>query len=210
MRKFYLLLLFALPGYYTSFSQNPVVPKITKEYFRSDPFKSDFSSFVAHLVNDPSITDKVIEKRTDSTLFYFEGAYSHHNPFFFKPTKVRVALTELVIATDSLPRDTIYTYQLFAYDTDTKEGIAELKKEFDKIYKRFNKSFSSSQLVENLAGTNIKGATYNFFHALHAVAPFALSWIGPDANKEMCLVLTIRMDILNNRAILPVPFYTLQ
>jgi hypothetical protein len=209
MRKFCLTLFSFLLLCFSSYSQEPIL-KITRNYFRSDPFNKDFSSFLSHLLNDPALTNKIIEKRTDSTLFYLQGTYTAHNPFFFKPKRVQVVLTELEVNLDSLIRDTIYNYQLFAYDSDTKEGVEEVKKEFDKIFRRYKGSFRSNQYTENPAGNQSNGATYNFFDPLHAVAPFALSWFGPNENKEMCLVLTIRMDTYNNRAILPVPFYTPQ
>jgi hypothetical protein len=207
MRKLYLIL-FAILLSYPSNSQN-AVSKITKNYFRSNPFGIEFSSFLKHLLNDPTITDKVNEKRTDSSLFFFEGTYTTHNPFFFKAKKVRIILNEVVILLDSLPPDTIFAYQLMAYDDGTKEGLAEVKKEFEKIFKRYERSFSKSQFTES-TNSGIPGVTYNFFDPLHAVAPFALSWFGPDDNKDICLVLTIRMDTNRNQAILPVPFFAHQ
>lgn len=204
------LLLFFLFIYHLSFGQD-VVYNVAKSYFRANPFNKEFSSFLSYLLNDPRIKDKVMEKRTDSTLFYFQGTYTTHNPFFFKPKKVEVILSEMVIPiVDSLPPDTIFAYQLLAYDDDSKEGVQELKKEFEKIFKRYKNSFAGNQYTENSAATKIPGETYNFFDPLHAVSPFAISWFGPDEKKETCLVLTIRMDVYKNQAILPVPFYTLQ
>jgi hypothetical protein len=183
---------------------------IARNYFRSNPFNKDFSSFLSFLINDPTIKNKTMEKKTDSTLFYFEGTYTTHNPFFFKPKKVEVMLTEMIVPIDSLPPDTIFAYQLLAYDDDSKEGVQELKKEFEKIFRKYKNNFPRNQYSENSAKTKLPGETYNFFDPLHAVSPFAVSWFGPDENKETCLVLTIRMDVYKNQAILPVPFYTLQ
>ena len=208
MRKIYFSLFFVLL-YIASLSQE-TMSKIAKSYFRSDPFDGEFSSFMTHLLNDPAINSKIIEKRTDTSLFYFQGTYNTFNPFFFKPKRVQVVLTELPVDLDSLVRDTIYNYQLFAYDDDSKQGVQELKKEFDKILRRYKGSFHTNQYSENQLPGKSKGATYNFFDVLHGIAPFAISWFGPNENKEMCLVLTIRLDTRYNRAILPVPFYTPQ
>jgi len=207
MRKAFLLM-FSLLFSFLSFSQQQTVLKITRSYFRSDPFEGKFSSFVTHLLNDPTLSGKMLEKRTDTSLFYFQGTYNSFNPFFFKPKRVQVVLTELPVDLDSLERDTIYNYQLFAYDDDTKEGVQAVKKEFDKIFRHFKGSFNSNQHSVNPAGSSSNGETYNFFDALHGVAPFAISWFGPTKDKEMCLVLTIRLDNRYNQAILPVPFYT--
>lgn len=209
MRKFYLASFSVLFFCCLSHSQE-TIPKITQSYFRADPFKKEFSSFMTNLLNDPTLTNKIIEKRTDSTLFYFQGTYITYNPFFFKPKRVEVILAETPVELDSLTTDTIYTYQLLAYNNDTREGIQELKKEFEKIFKRFKGSFFKNTFTASELENKPNGATYNFFDRYYAVAPFALTWFGPDENKEICLILTIRMDSYNNRAILPVPFYTLQ
>jgi len=206
MKKRCHILLPVLLACFTSYSQSPVY-KIAHDYFRSDPFRDEFSSFLKHLLNDPTITDKILEKKTDTSLFYFQGTYTSHNPFFFKPSKVEVLLMETPIQLDSLISDTIYTYQLLAYNNDTKDGTQEVKKEFEKIYRRHKGGFFRNTYMENPASSELKGVTYNFFDPLHAVAPFALTWCESGESKEMCLVLTIRMSAYNNKAILPVPFY---
>jgi hypothetical protein len=206
MRKFYPALLIILLTFCTSYGQQPI-NKITQSYFRSDPFGKEFSSFLKHLINDPTLTNKIVEKKTDSSGFYFQGTYTTHNPFFFKPKKVEVILGETSVKLDSLRTDTIYTYQLAAFNPDTKDGIQEVKKEFEKIYRRYKNGFYKNTYTENPAESKLNSATYNFFDPLHAVAPFALTWYGPTENKEMCLILTIRIQVHDNEAILPVPFY---
>lgn len=209
MRKFCLAVISVLLLYCSSNGQT-TISKITHSYFRSDPFSSAFSSFITGLLNDPTLTDKILEKKTDTSLFYFQGTYTNHNPFFFKPTKVEVILSETALQLDSLHADTIYSYQLLAYNNDTKEGMQELKKEFEKIYRHYKKGFAKNQYTENPAGSKWNGATYNFFVLYHAVSPFAITWFGPDENREICLILTIRMKISNNEAVLPIPFYAPQ
>jgi hypothetical protein len=206
MRKFYplILLIFICT---TGRSQSPVF-KIASSYFRSNPFEQDFNAFIGHLMFDPTIAGKVVEKRTDTSLFYFQGNYSNHNPFFFKPTRVTVLLSEIIVPVDSIRTDTVYSYQLFAYDTASSAGIQEVKREFEKIYKKYKKAFFKTDYIENPPGVTMNGATYNFFDPLFAVAPFAVTWTGPNSNDEMCLILTLRLQRRNNQAILPVPFYT--
>jgi hypothetical protein len=205
MRK---ILLLVISAFLFSWCQGQqALLRISKSYFRSDPFEGEFSGFLQHLFNDPTITGKILEKKTDTSLFYFQGTYKNFNPFFFKPKRVQVMLSELAVAVDSLESDTIYNYQLFAYHDNTKEGVHDIKKEFDKIFKRFRSGFYSNQYTLSPQGSGSPGETYNFFDAYHTVAPFALSWIGPTKDNEMCLILTIRMDNLYNTAVLPVPFY---
>lgn len=207
MRKLYLTGLLTLTLFPAAYSQSPVY-KITQSYYRSDPFETEFSSFLKHLLNDPTLTDKIIEKKTDTSLFYFQGTYTHHNPFFFKPQKVEVVLTETPVQLDSLKADTVYSYKLLAYSNSSKQGAGEVKKEFEKIFRKYKGNFRKNSYTENPPGSKIPGASYNFFDPFCAVAPFAVTWLGPDENKTLCLILTIRMSAKNNRAILPVPFYT--
>jgi hypothetical protein len=207
MRKHGLLPILVLLTCFAGHSQE-VVFKISKSYFRSDPFRSEFSAFMKHLLNDPFIKDKVIEKRTDTSLFYFGGTYTSDvfNPFFFKPKRMEVALTEVPIKLDSTLTDTIFVYELFAYTDNNKQGNDEITKEYDKILKRYKNNFRKTEHTENPPGAKLQGGTYNFFDRYHAVSPFAISLYGPTENKEMCMIMTIRMDTYNNTAMLAAPF----
>jgi hypothetical protein len=202
------LLLLCIAIAVTSIGQSPIL-KVTGEYFRSEPFNTDFSAFLKHLLNDPTLSEKVIEKRTDSSLFFFEGTYSRHNPYFFKPVKTKVILVEMAIETDSAQIDTIYNYQLLSFAEPTDQGKKDIKKEFDKILKRFKSSFSKTTVTENADTSLMASITYNFFHDAYLVAPFALTLAGPFKADEMCLILTVRMSVINNRARLPVSLYGL-
>ena len=201
------LLLFSVFLACAVYSQE-VVFKITKSYFRSDPFRTEFSTFMKHLLDDPYITGKVIEKRTDSSLFYFGGTYTNNvfNPFFFKPKRMEVALAEVPVKLDSTLTDTIFVYELFAFADDNKDGREEIAKEFDKIAKRYKNNFTNNDYKENPPGVKFPGAVYNFFDRYHAVSPFALALYGPTEKKEMCMVLTIRMAMYANLAMLAAPY----
>lgn len=207
MRKSCLLLLFLFLICISSQAQEAVF-KIAKSYFRSDPFRGEFSAFMSHLLNDPTLTDKKIEKKTDSSLFYFEGTYNspNYNPFFFSPKRIQVILTEMEVKLDSALTDTIFAYQLLAYANDSKEGKEEITREFEKIVKHGKASFARSKETHNPSEVKYSGSTWNYFDNAHAVSPFAVSLFGPDENKEMCLVLTLRMDTYNNMAMLAAPF----
>src|SRR5829696_8649808 len=68
--------------------------KISQSYFRSEPYRKDFSKFLQHLLNDPTIINKTIRKKTDSTLFLFKGEYKGHSPYGFVPDRTEIRLTE--------------------------------------------------------------------------------------------------------------------
>jgi len=161
-----------------------------------------------HLLNDPFIKDKVIEKRTDTSLFYFGGEYSSNvfNPFFFTPKRMEVALSEVPVKLDSTLTDTIFVYELFVYADDNKEGKEEITKEYDKILKRYKNNFYKSEVRENPPGAKLQGGSHNFFDRYHAISPFAVALYGPTNKKEMCMVLTLRMEKYNNLAMLPAPY----
>src|SRR5437870_249615 len=69
--------------------------KFADEYFRSDPFKGHFSDFLKHLVNDPDISNKDIQKRTDTSFYTFYGTYKSYNPFFLKPKRIEILLQQV-------------------------------------------------------------------------------------------------------------------
>src|SRR4026207_2119633 len=80
-------------------SQQTIID-VTKAYYRSTPFDKEFSKFLSHLLNDPTLSNRTLQKRTDTSFFYFKGEYAQHNPFSFKAirTEVILAETELQLA----------------------------------------------------------------------------------------------------------------
>jgi hypothetical protein len=205
MKKFYLLFLLLISM--AAQSQDAVL-KITKNYFRSDPFAAEFSSFLKHLLNDPTIKQKEVYQRTDTSLFFMHGVYTTHNPFFFKPRQVEITLTEIEIKyVDSLPdKDTIMVYQLVAISEDNIEGLKDIKREFEKLHNKFNKSFSKNSYQEQKAGNEVTAGWYNYFLATHAVAPISLLWGKTKGSNEAALNITIRMKSSYNRAVLAAPW----
>ncbi len=200
------LLLFPVLLFGSGAHSQEAVFKITRNYFRSDPFRTEFSSFLRQLTTDPSLTNKTIEKRTDSTLFFFQGTYStSFNPFFFKPKRIEVVLMEMEVNLDSVSKDTIFTYELFAFADGTKDGSGEITKEFDKMFKRYKGNFYRNEYKEN-PPEKVKSMTYNFFDRLHGLSPLSLTLYGPDEKKEMCLIVSVRLDTYNNLAMLPFPY----
>ena len=147
MRK--TVLLFFLLFHFTVNGQQQL-EKIAANYFRSTPFNKEFSQFLAHLMNDPTLIDKTIKKKTDSTLFYIQATYSSHNPFFFKGIKTKVILAEK----EEMPADStqepqsVYIYQLIGYAPSGEDGIKDIKEEYKKIGRRYKKSFYAADYFE--------------------------------------------------------------
>lgn len=200
MRKSLLCFLVVSFGFTHSYSQEGLF-EFTKSYFRSDPLTSEFSSFLNHLLNDPILQNKEIQKRTDTSLFYFSGTYSKYDRFFFKPKKVEIALQEQSLKyVDSLPADTLFIYQLIAFADSNSNGQQDVKKEFERIHRLFNKKFyesNYSDLTSN--GANV-GGLHNYFVNFSTLAPVTTAW-GKIENKFV-LQITLRIKTSVNRATL--------
>jgi hypothetical protein len=141
-----------------------ILVDFTHAYYRSDPFKTSFSGFLKHLMNDPTLKDKVIHQKTDSSFFSFEGTYTNYNPFFFKPKRVEVLLEETPIIYKESPDaiiDTIFNYHLIAYSDNSTAGVKEIKKEFEKINRQYKKKFFDSNYAERKEGEEKKKESEN-------------------------------------------------
>ena len=180
--------------------------QFSKSYYRSDPFVGEFNGFLNHLLNDPLLREKEIQKRTDSSLFYFSGVYTNYNPFFFKPKKIQLLLRELSIQyADSLPHDTIFIYQLLAYADRNDKGRQEVKKEFEKIHRVFNKRFYNSNYQDLKSGEAITGGIHNYFVDYSSLAPVSTAWGNLD--NDFVLYISLRVKASANRAVLPSLLY---
>lgn len=178
--------------------------KFSKNYFRSDPFAGEFSSFLKHLINDPAIIEKNIQKRTDTTLYSFYGTYTSYNPFFFKPKRVEILLEETPVEyIDSLQtRDTIFAYQLMAYADDDNAGNEETLKEFEKINRQTGRKLENNYR-ELKNGNEITARIYNYFMPGHLLSPLSIAWGRLPGQHELVLNITLRFKMSANVSVLP-------
>ena len=193
-------------GYGQIFPGQKTLNQIAKNYFRSNPFEKEFSDFMNHLLNDPTIVNKFILKRTDTSLFYMSGDYTTHHPFFFKPTKTKVVVAESeFIINDSLSQtDTIITYQLAGYTPGGNEGETDVKKEFEKFDRKYIKKFKETTYTEIKNGKDVTGAIRNYFIFINAPATLSIAWLRMDAVKENVFVITLRFKVTDNMTVIPV------
>lgn len=190
--------------------KNPVVAQqglyqISDDYFRSNPYKSSFSVFLNHLLKDPAINDKQTQLRTDSTLFAFSGIYKTHNPFFYKPEKTVVILEEIPLRFDEAlpPADTILNYQLIAYSPMSEKAMKDVKREFNKIHRVYNKRFSTSKHIPIEETEDLKRETYNYFVGHRVLSPLTLTWAHLKKENLLVLNITLRIKVIANEADLP-------
>jgi len=179
--------------------------QITGLYFRVNPYDREFSEFLNQLINDPAISNKTLDKRTDSTFFYFKGEYKNFSPFFFKAIRTEIILAETEIALDDSTgkSDTIMAYQLLGYSAGSNQGKEDVKQEFIKFKKKIKKKFWSIDPTEFKNGTETTGQIQNYFLPLHTVSPLTAAWGKLTASNECIFVITLRMKVKQNIAILP-------
>jgi hypothetical protein len=180
--------------------------KISQTYFRSAPFGREFSKFLSHLMNDPTLTDKTINKKNDSTLFFFKGTYSSHNPFFFKALKTKIILAEKQeVVNDSLNLiHTIYVYQLIGYAPPGEDGARDVKEEFEKFCRRYKKGFWRSYYEKLKANENqSSGEISNFSFRNQTFYPLTAAWATSMDHNDNVFAITIRFQVYNNSPYLP-------
>jgi hypothetical protein len=209
MKKLYFTLALFFLFNFRADAQLEGLYQFTHSYFRSDPFQSPFSVFMEHLMKDPGISGKEKRLRSDTALFYFYGVYSQYNPFFFKPVRLEVLLEEVPFQySDSLPaQDTLLVYQLVAYGKRGEEGQKEIKKEFEKIHRRYKGQFFDSNYKEFKQNDTIAGAMHNYFTPLNILSPLSIAWGNMEGTGEPVLNITLRFKTSQNRTILPAPLY---
>jgi hypothetical protein len=202
MKKFYLLLL--VLSISTAHAQK--VYKIAQTYYRINPFNKEFNSFLIRLMDDPVLTNKTVNKKTDSTLFFLEGTYTSHSPFFFKATRTSIILAEREHITDSTGEvNNIFLYQLVGYAPPGKEGVNDIQKEFDKFCNRFKKGPHGVNIRELKLQNKKTGEIRDYLLSNLVFSPLTIAWSTSKNNEENIFAITVRFTVVENRAYLPIP-----
>jgi hypothetical protein len=183
--------------------------KIAHDYYRISPFNKDFSDFLIRLMNDPTLSQSKIIRKTDSTLFFLEGLYKTHRPFFFKPEKVKIILSEREVEIDQTGiTKSMFLYQVVAYAAPGKEGSADVKNEYEKILRRYKKSFDMNNPRELKNGDTLTGEVRDFYFENVSFPTVSLAWSTDEQNGTL-VAITIRFLVFDNRAFLPKAAYRL-
>ncbi|HEX5652726.1 MAG TPA: hypothetical protein VFX58_06615 [Chitinophagaceae bacterium] len=205
-----LLLIILFIGCQSKGNSQDAIFKIAKHYYRSEPFEKEFSQFLHHLINDPLLSNKTIHKKTDSTLFFLEGTYLDHRPFFFRGEKSRVILAEKEqsVLIDSINYlQTIYVYQLIGYAPRGAEGVKDVEAEFEKFSRRYKNAFPRNQYREIKRDNERSGQVRDYAGEALNFFPLTIAWASSQSNQENIFAITIRFMVDNNRAHLPKAFY---
>ncbi|TMI80834.1 MAG: hypothetical protein E6H10_13070 [Bacteroidetes bacterium] len=181
---------------------NPIF-KIAKTYFRSNPFNIHFSTFLSHLTSDPALSNKTINKRTDTSFFFFRGEYKGHNPYTFKADKVEIRLAEgEVTMEDSVSTiDTLLFYQLVGYSYEAA-GTEAVKKEFSKFDRKFGQHFYAEDSVLKKDNEPIGMVKNYFLFSETFLSPVSIGWVKLD-DLQNVFTITFRIKLTQNMATLP-------
>jgi hypothetical protein len=177
--------------------------QVAKGYFRSNPFDVHFSTFLNHLTHDPTLFNVTMNKRTDTSLFFFHGDYKGHNPYSFKANRVEIRLAEREVNMDDSLKtiDTLLFYQLVGYSYGAA-GVEAVKKEFAKFDRKYGKHFYSED-SELKKDDEIVGVSRNYFLLSSTfLSPLSISWAKLDDYQNV-FTITFRIKLEQNMAILP-------
>jgi hypothetical protein len=183
-------------------TNNPIY-KIAKTYFRSNPFNVHFSTFLNHLTHDPTLSNTTLNKRTDTSLFFFGGEYKGHNPYSFKADKVEVRLAEREVNMDDSvsTMDTLLFYQLVGYSYGAG-GNEAVKKEFSKFDRKFGQRFYGEDSVLKEDDEPV-GMVKNYFLLSESfLSPISISWAKLDDLRSVFTIM-FRIKLNQNVATLP-------
>lgn len=196
MRKIFILLFTIIV--FKSYGQDPI-QTISKNYFRTHPFDSKFSTFILNLQKDPWLTIEEFSRRTDSTFFYVNGIYKNFNPFRFTPSELRLIIAEEeIIYTDSLQtHDTIINLQLIGVVDSNASNIKLVEKEFNRFHQSHSKRFNDFAYKKAIKS----GEIYNYFVAPFTVSPVTIAWGIMPETRQFGFALTIRFKVIENQAV---------
>ena len=200
MRKLFTCLI--IISAFNAYSQD-AVQKISKDYFRTHPFDSKFSTFIVNLQRDPWFSMKEFNRRTDSTFFFLAGDYKNFNPFRFTPKELKLIVAEEVIAySDSLKTlDTIVNLQLIGI-VDTNAASSKLvEKEFKRFHQSQAKRFDDF-LHKTVGGSQTMTGEINYyFISPFTISPVAIAWGLMPETKEYSFAITVRFKVTQNQAV---------
>ena len=201
MRKILFFLFIVVAN--TVYSQNLIQP-VLKNYFRTHPFDTKFSSFIASLQQDPWFTIETYGRRTDTSFFFITGTYKNFNPFRFAPKELRLIVAEEeIVHNDSLKtHDTIMNLQLLAISDSGETNSKLVEKEFKRFHNsqadRFSSNTSNSYKEKDGSLTT---KAYNYFLSPFSIAPVTIAWGILPGSNQYAFIITIRFKVKENAAI---------
>lgn len=202
-----ILILFLFATCLVAESPAQVMARVAQQYYRSDPYRMEFSQFLRHLINDPTLENRQLTLKTDSVLFFLEGTYRSHRPFFFPALQCRVILAEaqeMAAGSDSTYYQ-FYAYQLIGEAAPGPEGRKDVEEEYKRLTRQWGKNFDSTHQRDIRYRDQPTGQIHDYGFAGINLMPLTLAWASTEEGQKNLLVITLRFLVQNNRAFFPVP-----
>jgi hypothetical protein len=201
LMKRFLLLIFSLYCIGFTQAQNPM-QAILKDYFRTNPFETRFSTYLTSLQKDPWLSIEEFSRRTDSSFFYLTGTYKNYNPFHYPVKEVRLIVAEgQFIHTDSLKTlDTIITIQLLGITDTTSSNKANVTKEFKRFYNKYASAFWNYSYDKVEKANQLTAEVYNYFIYPYSISPISDAWGRIPGTNQFTFTITIRCKVKENIA----------
>lgn len=182
------------------------INSIAKLYYRSNPFITPFSDFLNHLMKDSTLSNTVTHKRTDSTLFFFEGDYSKHRPFGIPDSRTHVVLAEReeeAIDSGRSVLRTIFIYQLVSYSPAGEAGTKDVKKAFERFTRSYQNDFANKNYREFTRDSKQVGEITDFqLYPYLSFSHLTAAWANTEKGDNL-FTITIRFIVSNNLARIP-------
>jgi len=178
--------------------------KIVHKYYRYFPYGLPFGDFVSNLMKDPTLTNKIVQKRTDSTLFFFKGDYTTHKPFSFEATRteVRLAESEIQLTDSATKKDTLFIYQISGYSNTSENKGMTAQKEFIQFDRKYGRDFGESTVKNLWEKEQIVGTVRNYFLPSVGISPITVAWLNL-TDHESVFSITLRLIKVENTVMMP-------
>ena len=199
--KYFLILSFSFFGIGNTQAQNPM-QAILKDYFRTNPFETRFSTYLISLQKDPWLSIEEFSRRTDSSFFFLTGTYKNFNPFHYPVKEVRLVVAEgQFIHSDSLKTlDTIITIQLLGITDTASSGKANVTKEFKRFNSKYASAFWNYSYDKIEKASQLNAEVYNYFIYPYATSPISGAWGHIPGTNQFTFTITIRCKVKENIA----------
>jgi hypothetical protein len=192
--------------------QEYYINNILDTYYPLNPFDYDFSFFLNKLRSDPKATDKLLKRRTDSTLFSFNGDYINFQQGETKFTNATIRLEEIELPIsdasgniDSLHlSDTLIQYQVTCYCFGGKNGLGVAKKAFTNFNRDYKVGFTQGITKELKEKEIVTGEVINYFSYNLPVSPLTVAWNKLNEDESI-FVIMVRLKLKQNQLVIYKP-----
>ena len=177
-------------------AQDYNINKVLKTYFPVNLYKYRFSIFYEKLNTNAAITNKSIQKRTDSTLFSFKGELSNYQigDLLFIDAEIKLDEVRVKIPRNGVT-DTIIQYQLNCYCRGGSIGVEVAKNTFR--YFDDNLPMLSAGVKTKVEEGRMTGLVRDYTYPGLPLPPVSAGWIELYDGKSI-FQITIRMKLHQN------------